>query len=124
MRNKIHKLLGLGFLVTLVAISCRKIEFPQPQIIDLGVKSVNTNIKSVSRVGNVFTTEFHTTPDAKYSVQIIPFGTDVVVRKDGFTASDTVTKRIYNLSDLQKMDYDLIFIDVNGVEVKYPIVIK
>ena len=64
---------------------------------------------------------FETTIGAKYSVQIIPFGSDEPVKKDGFTATETETKKIYNLTDLAKRDYDLIFIDVSGNEVKYPI---
>jgi len=59
--KKIDKILGLGFLITLLAISCTKIDIPQPQVIDLGVKSTSTTIKSISQTGNIVTAEFETT---------------------------------------------------------------
>ena len=114
----IHKLLGLGFLTTLVALSCTKIDMPTPQVIDLGKLSTSTAIKSINQSGNVVTV------GAKYSVQIVPFGSDEPVKKEGFTATETETKKIYDLSNLARKDYDLIFIDVSGKEVKYPIIKK
>lgn len=120
----IHKLLGLGFLTTLVALSCTKIDIPTPQVIDLGKLSTSTAIKSINQSGNVVTAIFETTVGAKYSVQIVPFGSDEPVKKEGFTATETETKKIYDLSNLARKDYDLIFIDVSGKEVKYPIIKK
>jgi hypothetical protein len=124
MRNKIHKILGLGFLLTLVILSCRKVDLPASQVIDLGVKSETTSIKSIGQSNNIVVVEFNTTIGAKYSVQIVPFGKEDPVKTDGFTATELVTKKSYNLSNLDKMDYDLIFIDIKGTEVKYPIIIK
>ena len=120
----IHKLLGLGFLTTLVALSCTKIDMPTPQVIDLGKLSTSTAIKSINQSGNVVTAIFETTVGAKYLVQIVPFGSDEPVKKEGFTATETETKKIYDLSNLARKDYDLIFIDVSGKEVKYPIIKK
>jgi len=123
--RKIDKILGLGFLVTLLALSCRKIDVPViMNTIDLGIKSTATSIKSIGQTGNVVTVEFATTPGAKYSVQVIPFGKDEAVKTEGFTATDIITKKIYDLSALPKKDYDLIFIDIAGKEVKHPIIIK
>ena len=123
--RKIDKILGLGFLVTLLALSCRKIDVPViMNTIDLGIKSTATSIKSIGQTGNVVTVEFVTTPGAKYSVQVIPFGKDEAVKTEGFTATDMLTKKVYDLSALPKKDYDLIFIDIAGKEVKYPIIIK
>ena len=104
--------------------ACTKIDLPAPQAIDLGVKSTATSIKSIKQVGNIVTAEFETTVGAKYSVQIVPFGSDEPVRKDGFTAVETITKKAYDLSGLAKKDYDLIFIDISGNETKYPLIIK
>jgi hypothetical protein len=70
------------------------------------------------------TAEFETTPGSKYSVQIVPFGSEEPVKKDGFTAENVLTKKVYDLSSLKRMDYDLIFIDISGKEVKYPLIIK
>jgi len=123
--RKIDKVLGLGFLVTLLALSCRKVDVPViMNTIDLGIKSTATSIKSIGQTGNVVTVEFVTTPGAKYSVQVIPFGKDEAVKTEGFTATDIITKKIYDLSALPKKDYDLIFIDIAGKEVKHPIIIK
>jgi hypothetical protein len=122
--KKIDKLLGLGFLITLLALSCKKIDLPQQPIIDLGVKSTSTAIKSISQTGNIVTAEFETTVGSKYSVQIIPFGGEIPSKKEGFTATESVTKKVYDLSDLSKKYYDIVFIDISGNETKYPILIK
>jgi hypothetical protein len=123
--RKIDKVLGLGFLVSLLVLSCRKVDVPNIyNKIDLGVTSSATSIKSIYQVGNVVTAQFVTTPGAKYSVQLIPFGKDESAKTEGFTATDTLTKKVYDLSALPKKDYDLIFIDIAGKEVKYPIIIK
>ena len=104
--------------------TCTKIDVPRTPTIDLGVTSQSTGIKSIAQTNNTVTAIFETTPGSKYSVQIVPFGKDEPIRKEGFTATDTNTKKIYNLSDLAKSDYDLIFIDISGKEVKHPIIIK
>ena len=121
-----NKLLAIYLIIigVFVIYSCTKIELPEPAPINLGTFSLSTKIKSINQSGNIITAEFNTTEGAKYSVQIIPFGKEEPVKKEGFTATDTITKKVYNLSGLAKQDYDLIFIDVNGKEVKYPIIIK
>lgn len=111
-------------IVTFIMMACTKIDLVMPEVIDLGVKSTSTAIKSIRESGNVITAEFGTTPGAKYSLQIVPFGSDEPVRKEGFTANSDVTKKVLDLSNLDKKDYDLIFIDIDGKEVKYPIIIK
>jgi hypothetical protein len=111
-------------MVMFLAAACTKIAPTPQQVIDLGVQSQATSIKSISQSGNVVTAEFETTVGAKYSVQIVPFGSEEPVKKDGFTADNTTTKKVYDLSSLKRMDYDLIFIDISGKEVKYPLIIK
>jgi hypothetical protein len=111
-------------IMVMFLAACTKIDLPAPQVIDLGVQSQSTGIKSIIQVNNTVTAVFETTPGAKYSVQVIPFGSDKPSFKEGFTASETTTQKIYNLSTLSKSDYDLIFIDISGKEVKYPIIIK
>ena len=122
--NKLEKLLNLGFLLTLVIASCRKVEPVPFQVIDLGKQSTSTSIKSIVQNGTTVTAEFATTPGAKYSVQIIPFGSEEPAKKEGFTAKDSLTVKSYNLTDLPKKHYDFIFIDIAGNQVKYPILIK
>ena len=111
-------------MVMFLATACTKIAPTPQQVIDLGVQSQATGIKSIVQTNNTVTAVFETTPGSKYSVQIIPFGKDEPVKKDGFTASESSTQKIYNLSDLAKSDYDLIFIDISGKEVKHTIIIK
>ena len=111
----------LGFI-----FGCQKYEekyYEVPQI-DLGKKSESTSIKYIRQDKNTITAIFLTTPGAKYSIQIIPFGSEIPVLKEGFTANNIESSRIFDLSNLPKKDYDLIFIDINGKEVKYPITIK
>ena len=121
MRNRIHKLLGLGFLTTLLMVSCRKVDLPIPQIIDLGKESVSTSIKSITKSGNTVTVNYQVTVGSKYSVQIIPFGSEEPAIKQGFTADAELVTKTYDLSSLKKMDYDLVLTDIKGIEIKYPI---
>ena len=111
----------LGFV-----FGCQKYEevYPETPQINLGKISELTAIKLVKQDNNIVTAVFSTTPGAKYSIQIIPFGSETPIIKEGFTANNTEASRIFDLSDLPKKDYDLIFIDISGKEVKYPIIIK
>ena len=111
-------------IMVMFLAACTKIAPTPQQTIDLGVQSQATSIKSVVQTNNTVTAVFETTPGSKYSVQIVPFGSEKPSFKEGFTASDVTTQKIYNLSTLTKRDYDLIFIDISGNEVKYPIIIK
>jgi hypothetical protein len=121
-----NKILGvyLLFILIFVVYSCTKIELEEPTPINLGVQSTSTSIKSITQSGNIVTAEFATTVGAKYSVLIVPFGKEEPVKKEGFTATEEVTKKVFDLKQLAKQDYDLIFIDINGKEVKHPIIIK
>ena len=121
-----NKILGiyLLFILIFVIYSCTKIELEDPTPINLGVQSTSTSIKSITQTGNIVTAEFATTVGSKYSVLIIPFGKEEPVKKEGFTATEEVTKKVFDLKQLAKQDYDLIFIDINGKEVKHPIIIK
>lgn len=120
------KLLIVYICLIAVAVfyACTKIELQPTPVIDLGVKSMSTGIKSIVQVGNTVEVEFNTTAGSKYSVQVVPFGKDEPVKKEGFTATTEITKKTYDLSALAKRDYDFVFIDIDGKEVKYPIIIK
>ena len=114
-------------IIVLVIGSCRKSDYVptiKPNKIDLGTKSTSTAIKSITQTDNTVVAQFETTTGAKYAVQIIPFGSEEPVKKDAFTATDDITTKTYDLSTLPKRDYDLLFIDVEGKEVKFPLTIK
>jgi hypothetical protein len=110
-------------IMVMFLAACTKIAPTPQQTINLGVQAQATGIKSIVQINNTVTAVFETTPGAKYSVQVIPFGSEKPSFKEGFTASDATTQKIYNLSTLTKSDYDLIFIDISGKEAN-PIVIK
>ncbi len=111
----------LGMLFLLIG-GCTKLEEYEP--INLGQVSTSTAIKSVSQNGNIVVVVFETTIGSKYSVQITPFGSEAPIKKEGFTATDVTTQKVFDLSKEIKRDYDLTFIDISGKEVKYPIVVK
>jgi hypothetical protein len=119
------KLIVISIILGFV-FGCTKYEekYYQSPKINIGKLSTSTSIKSIKQNNNIVTAIFETTPGAKYSVQIIPFGSETPVLVEGFTANSVETSRILDLSDLLKKDYDLIFIDISGKEVKYPIIIK
>jgi hypothetical protein len=98
--------------------------YDEIQEINLGVESTSTNIKSVFQNENVVIIEFETTIGSKYSIQIIPFGQETPIKKEGFTATNNTTQRVFDLSKESAGYYDIIFIDISGNEVKYPIIIK
>ena len=114
----------LTLIMVMFLVACTKVVNPPSPTINLGVVSQSTSIKSVTQINNVITVEFNTTVGSKYSVQIVPFGGGEPVKKEGFTANDISTKKVYDLSSLKRMDYDLIFIDISGKESKYPLIIK
>jgi hypothetical protein len=53
------------------------------QVINLGVESTTTSIKSVFQNENIVIMEFETTIGSKYSIQIIPFGQEIPIKKEG-----------------------------------------
>ena len=118
-----NKLLAAYLIIVImfVVYSCTKVDIPTPQVIDLGKVSSTTLIKSVSKSGNIVTVDYQVTVGSKYSVQIIPFGSEEPAIKQGFTADAEVVTKAYDLSSLKKMDYDLVLTDIKGVEIKYPI---
>ena len=113
-------------LITVIFLTaCTKVvDTPTPATLDLGVKSTSTAIKSVVQTNNIITVEFDVTQGAKYSVQVTPFNSSTPAFTEGFTAVSNSAVKIYNLSKIPKNDYNLIFIDISGREVKYPIIIK
>ena len=116
------KTLTILFLF-LVMYSCTD-PFIVEDRIDLGQLSTSTTIKSVTLSNNIVNIVFNTTIGAKYSVQILPFGSEEPIKKEGFTALNETTERTFDLSKEKKGYYDLLFLDISGNEVKYPIIVK
>jgi hypothetical protein len=111
----------------LLSVGCTKIDI-QPinpaKVLDLGNNPMSTSINKVTQNENILSVEFNVTPGAKYSVQFVPFNSDEPVKIEGFTASTGIVTKIYDLSSFKKMDYNLIFIDVLGNQVKMPIIVN
>lgn len=107
-----------------ILTGCRKVDVPQLTGVDLGKVPASTSISNLTQNGNTITAEFTVTEGAKYSVQITPFGSDKATKVDGFTAGGDKVIKTYDFSNLKKMDYDLILIDIDGKETKRPIIIK
>lgn len=121
--KKTYKIFGLIFSLMILVPSCTEVELIEPQI-NLGTKSTSTAIKSLKQTDGIVTAVFETTVGAKYSVQIVPFGSETPIKKEGFTASDIITEKVYDLSGEEKKDYELVFIDISGKEAKQPLSIK
>jgi hypothetical protein len=119
--KELRVLLTVYILMIVLLFACTKVDLPTPQGIDLGRESTSTSIKNVSKVDNIITVDYQVTVGSKYSVQIIPFGSEEAVLKQGFTADAIIVTRSYDLSSLKKMDYDLVLTDIKGTEIKYPI---
>ena len=116
-----------SILTTVFAIfilaGCTKVGV-ESKSIDLGTIPAVTAITSLKQIGNIITVEFAVTSGSKYSVQFVPFGSDKVAKSEGFTAETDKITKVYDLTSLKKMDYDLILIDISGKETKRPILIK
>lgn len=118
------KIFLTSLFVLLLINGCTEPEFEDNSIIDLGTTPTSTIIKSVKQSNNIVRAVFTTTAGSKYSVQILPFGSDVPVIVNGFTATSEETQKEYNLTSLPKGDYDLLLINIKGDEIKTPLIIK
>lgn len=122
-QKHIIKLLSLSFLVSLIALSCRKVIEAAP--IDLGKAATSTAISKVTPLisdGNV-TVEMNLTSGAKYSLQVTDL-LDKELKTFGFTADKDIYIKNLNLSSLKNGDYNLVLVDISGRETKANIIIK
>lgn len=127
MKNKDFTILFLGMIFLLAAVlylnSCRKIE--QPVVIDLGVKAKSTIIKSVQPAitSGKTTATFLVTPGSKYSIQVVDLKGDVK-SVTSFVADNELVIKELNYSELERGDYSIILLDINGKEQKSSLTIK
>ena len=123
-QKTIIRLLGLTFLTTLLATSCRK-TIEQPFAIDLGKTATSTAISKITPLvssGNI-TMEMNVTNGAKYSI-IVTDLLDNELKTFGFTADKDIYSKQLDLTSLKNGDYNLVLIDVMGKETKTNIIIK
>lgn len=117
--RKIDKLLGLGFLVTLLALSCRKVDVPTPITSEL-----NTELKIASSVGIKLQTPFVTNEVAmnvktevagQVTIKILDIANRVVSKETmNVVAGDNVLKVYTNA--LPSSAYRIALYDANGKE--------
>jgi hypothetical protein len=121
------KILFVLTAITLTIGSCRKSDYvPQiiPTAIDLGNKSTTMNFKSETvQLNNTVSFDVAVTEGSKYSFQIVDFKGDVVLT-EGLNADNATEKVTLNISKIAPGAYDLIFIDIQGNEIKKPLIIK
>lgn len=118
MKNILILLFGLIFLN-----SCRNDEdilIP----IDLGKTSTSMSFQTTpSVINNRIIFSVNVTPGAKYSSQLSDIDGNVV-KSQGITASNNTESISIDINNTKVGTYDLIFIDVQGNELKYPVIIK
>ena len=81
------------------------------------------NVISKPTSENNYTLSVNVTPGSKYSVQITNIEGDVL-SSQGLNADEKLEVVKLNTSKINSGVYDLIFMDVEGNELKYPIIIK
>jgi hypothetical protein len=121
------KILFVLAAITLTIGSCRKSDYV-PQIkstaIDLGNKSTAMNFKTETvQLNNTVSFDVAVTEGSKYSFQIVDFKGDIVLT-EGLNADNATEKVTLNIDKIAPGAYDLIFIDIQGNEIKKPLIIK
>ena len=121
------KILFVLTAITLTIGSCRKSDYVpkiKPTAIDLGNKSTTMNFKSETvQLNNTVSFDVAVTEGSKYSFQIVDFKGDVVLT-EGLNADNITEKVTLNINKITPGAYDLIFIDIQGNEIKKPLIIK
>jgi hypothetical protein len=108
------------FLFLLFVISCEEINVIE-QPINLGVESKVMVLNSATVKNNVLEVSLATTPGAKYLLEVYTFGGKEPVKKLGFTADASISKKSIQMDTLKKGMYDLKIINISGEEIKRPI---
>lgn len=111
----------VSFILTIG--SCRKSDYVPTPKMDLGKVSTSMNFASKPTTENKYTFSVNVTPGSKYSIQITDFKGDVL-SSQGLNADETTETIKLDVEKISKGQYDLIFIDTKGDEIKQPLIIK
>jgi hypothetical protein len=115
--RKIDRILGLGFLVTLLALSCRKVDFPTPI-----VQELSSDLKIENSVGIKLQTAFVTSEVAMnvksdvaqtVTIKIFDIGNRVVSKSTSDVKVGDNVLKVYT-SALPSSAYRLGLYDSNG----------
>ena len=117
------KALIIIFGIILTIGSCRKTDYiPAPKI-DLGKVSTTMSFTSVPTKENNYSFGVNVTPGSKYSVQITDIKGDVLYSQ-GVNADEPVEIVKLDTEKISRGQYELIFIDTKGQEIKQILIIK
>jgi hypothetical protein len=111
----------VSFILTIG--SCRKSDYVPAPKMDLGKVSTSMRFNSKPTSENNYTFSVNVTPGSKYSVQITDFKGDVL-SSQGLNADEPTETIKLDVEKISKGQYDLIFIDTKGDEIKQPLIIK
>ena len=114
-------------VITLTIGSCRKSDVVptiKPAIIDLGKHSESMSYNDIPKLNNgILVINLNVTPGSKYSVQLNNFNGEEVITK-GLNADATNEIVTLDVTKLTPGFYDVSILDINGGEIKSPIIIK
>ena len=114
-------------VITLTIGSCRKSDVVptiKPAIIDLGKHSESMSYNDIPKLNNgTLVINLNVTPGSKYSVQLNNFNGEEVITK-GLNADATNEIVTLDVTKLTPGFYDVSILDINGGEIKSPIIIK
>jgi hypothetical protein len=121
----INKILIIIGIIVLTTGSCKKqhndIKIPN---IKIGNNTSQMEYKSeITQINKTINFKVAVNPSSKYSFQISDIRGEVLYNK-GLTAYNTIEDITLDISKIESGAYDLIFIDVNGKEIKKPLIIK
>lgn len=124
MKKTTKAILIIGAFILTIG-SCQKETSVKPAKIDFGTKSTSMNFASQIMLvnTNVYAFDVYTTPGAKYSIQVTDIKGDVVLSQ-GLSADEEKETITVNMGKYPKGVYDLIFMDIQGNEIKQPLIIK
>jgi len=111
----------VSFILTIG--SCRKSDYVPAPKMDLGKVSTSMSFTSKPTTENNYTFSVNVTPGSKYSAQITDFKGDVLFSQ-GLNADEPTETIKLDVEKISKGQYDLIFIDTKGDEIKQPLIIK
>lgn len=117
------KALIIIFSIILTIGSCRKSDYVPAPKLDLGKVSTTMSFTSIPTKENNYSFGVNVTPGSKYSVQITDIKGDVLYSQ-GVNADEPVELVKIDTEKISKGQYELIFIDTKGKEIKQILIIK
>ena len=104
--------------------SCQKQNITPSKQFPLGIKSLSMDFAtSPTQINNNITFKVNVTSGSKYSFQITDFKGEVI-QSQGLTADASTETVSINVNKINMGVYDLIFMDIEGNEIKQPLIIK